>query len=97
MAQDAAAASARFRLIVLPDLGDLRWRRRTGLQGYWADPVVQLVDRGVEVLDVSPALESVGAADDPSLWLDDGHYGKALNAAVAEYLATRISRSPSPH
>ena len=96
MAQEAQAASARFRLIVLPDQGDLRWRRRTGLQGYWADAVVQLVDRGVEVLDVSPALESLGAADDPSLWLEDGHYGPVLNDAVAEYLATRISRSPAP-
>lgn len=93
MSQDAAAASARFRLLVLPDRTDLRWRKRTGMQGYWADAVVQLADKGIEVLDVSPALEAVGATDDSELWLDDGHYGKALNAAVAEFLATRITRS----
>jgi hypothetical protein len=95
MAQDAAAASARFRLLVLPDRADLRWRQRTGMQGYWADAVVQLADRGIEVLDVSPALEAVGATDDGDLWQSDGLYGKALNAAVAEFLATRISRGPT--
>jgi hypothetical protein len=93
MAEDAQAGSARFRLLVLPDRNDLRWRQRTGLQGYWSDQVVQLVDRGIEVLDVSPALEAVGATDDSDLWLPDGHYGPKLNAAVAEFLATRISRS----
>ena len=94
MSQDAAAASARFRLLVLPDRSDLRWRQRTGMQGYWADQVVQLAGHGIEVLDVSPALESVGAADEPDLWLPDGHYGPALNAAIAEFLATRIHRGP---
>jgi hypothetical protein len=96
MAQDATSASARFRLLVLPDRGDLRWRQRTGLQGYWSDQVVQLTAAGIDVLDLSPALEALGAADQPDLWLDDGHYGKALNAAVAEFLATRISRGPTP-
>lgn len=97
MAQEAAAASARFRLIVLPDRADLAWRRRTGLQGYWADQVVQWSARGVEVLDVSPALEAAGAADRIDLWLDDGHYGPELNAAVAEFLATRLSRAVAGH
>jgi hypothetical protein len=95
MAQDAEAVSARFRLLVLPDRRDLRWRQRTGLQGYWADALVQLADRGIEVLDVSPALESLGAADEAGLWLDDGQYGPALNAAVAEFLDTRVNRSPA--
>lgn len=96
MADDARSAQARFRLIVLPDRGDLRWRQRTGLQGYWSDAVVQLVDAGVDVLDVSPALEAVGATDQPGLWLDDGHYSRALNAAIAEYIDLRLSRGASP-
>jgi len=95
MAKEAGDASARFRLIVLPDRNDLRWRQRTGMQGYWSDQVVQWSARGIEALDVSPALESAGGADQTDLWLDDGHYGPLLNAAVAEFLATRVSRAPA--
>jgi hypothetical protein len=88
-----ASAGARFRLLVLPDRRDLHWRNATSTLGYWADPVVMMAGRGVEVLDMSGALESAGALTDGSLWTD-GHYGPRLNAAVAEVLAQRITGAP---
>jgi hypothetical protein len=85
------AAGARFRLLVLPDRRDLQLRNTSGTLGYWADPVVMLRGRGVDVLDLSSALETVGALTDAGLW-SNGHYGPALNKAVAEVLADKFPR-----
>jgi hypothetical protein len=87
-----AEDGGRFRLLVLPDRRDLQWRNRTATLGYWADPVVMLAGRGVEVLDMSAALDSAGALTNAGLWRD-GHYGPALNKAVAEVLAQRVTRT----
>ncbi|MHC5212351.1 MAG: SGNH/GDSL hydrolase family protein [Planctomycetota bacterium] len=83
------AAGGRFRLLVLPDRRDLQWRNASGTLGYWADPVVMLTGRGVEVVDLSSALETAGALTDAALW-SSAHYGPELNKAVAGVLAEQV-------
>lgn len=79
---DAQAAGARFRLLVLPGRRELGWIREHG-RGYWQSLADALVAEGVEVLDVSAALEAAGG-DADELWMPGGHYSPRANRAVAD-------------
>jgi hypothetical protein len=82
---------ALFRLLVLPDQADLRWRQRNGGQGYWSNLIVQLAARGVDVIELSGSLQTAGALSGSHLWTAGGLYSLPLNRAVADLLAERIS------
>ncbi len=90
MRDEARAAGAGFRLLVLPDRDGLAEAARP--QGPpWAAFVRELRGHGVEVVELAPALLAAGASD-PSLWQPGGHYGPELHAAVAEALAGLLDR-----
>lgn len=81
-ARDACRArGVRFRLVLLPESGDLQFRRETGRE-YWGPLLDELRRAGVEVLDVTPALAGQGI--DATLWAPLGHYSAAGNRVVAE-------------
>lgn len=85
-ARAAAAAGARFRVIVLPDQKSLAARARAGDRGCWQGLLDRLELRGIAVTDLSPALVAAGACADGALWAPGGHYSARGNARVAELL-----------
>ena len=79
---DCSAHHARFRLVLLPESGDLQFRRETGRE-YWRPLLDELRAAGVEVLDATPALASAGGDTAAALWAPLGHYSAAGNEIVA--------------
>lgn len=85
---EVAARGARFRLVVLPSGLALAQRARDG-RGYWEGLTDELRAAGVEVLDASKALQAAGGAEEPGLWMPEGHYSPEANAVVAREIAER--------
>ena len=83
MRDEVEASGARFRLLVLPDRPGLASFVEAG-RGYWWRFAAALEERGVEVVDLAPAL---AAADGVDLWAPGGHYSAAGNRVVADALA----------
>jgi len=86
---ESEAAGARFRLLVLPDQDGLAEAARPDGPS-WSGCLDELRARGVDVLDLAPALLAAGALRDGTLWQAGGHYGPVLHAAVAEALAEAL-------
>lgn len=86
MRDEAQAAGARFRLLVLPDADGLADAAQPG-GPYWTGCTDALRAQGLAVVELAPALIAAGGLRDGSLWQPGGHYGPALHAAVAEALA----------
>ncbi len=86
IAQQVASSGAHFRILVLPGRGDLQ-RLHDASAGEGAGLTVELQQRGVDVVDLTPVLLEVDAGSDPSLWMSGGHYSSAGNRLVAEALA----------
>jgi len=82
---EAQAAGAAFRLLLLPDRGALR-EVQAGAPP-WSGLLDELRAAGVAVADLAPALAATGAADDDGAWQPGGHWGPALHAAAAQALA----------
>lgn len=77
-------AGARFRLVILPAETDLEWREEAG-RGYWEGLCEELAEGGIEVVDLSAALEACGVARE-ELFMPHGHYSPRGNEVVAEAL-----------
>jgi hypothetical protein len=85
LAREAREAGARFRLVVLPCLPDLRQAR--GPEGaYWLGLVEDLAARGIECIDTTPALLAARADDQPRFWMPGTHYSPEANRVVADEL-----------
>lgn len=80
---ECEAHHARFRLVLLPESGDLKFLRENG-RAYWAGLVAELRARGIEVLDATDALVAAGGDEEPILWAPQGHYSARGNLIVAE-------------
>ncbi len=80
-AEEANAAGARFRVVVVPSRADLVLRRDRG--AFWED---LLRDADVDVFDASDALTAAGAIEDEKLWMPGSHYSPAANRVVADAL-----------
>lgn len=74
---------ARFRLVLLPESGDLKFLRENG-HAYWAPLLAELRAQGIEVLDATDALVAAGGDEEPTLWAPQGHYSPRGNLVVAE-------------
>jgi len=84
-ASEVSAEGALPRLVVLPDRSDLEQRASDGA-GAWDGLVESLRAGGLAVHDASEALVAAGALEERQLWKAGGHYGEALNEAVARWL-----------
>lgn len=83
---DAERAGARFRVWLLPDRLDLEDFDENG-SAYWKRWVEALRDDGVEVFELTQALQASGGARDPRLWAPQRHYSAEGNRVVAQALA----------
>ncbi len=89
---DAEHAGARFRIWLLPDRRDLEHLDKNG-SAYWERWVHALRDDGVEVFDLTEALQSSGGAREPRLWAPQTHYSAEANRVVARALAEYLAGS----
>jgi len=80
----------RFRLLILPDGRSLRLRGKYGR--YWEALCVELRGKGVEVIDLTDALDEAGVSHDDRYWRPQGHYAPATNAIVARHLSGKLPR-----
>ena len=87
--RSSATAGARFRFLLLPDQGGLQDLERRGV-AYWQPLLVELEQRGVEVIDLSAELRAHHGATDAALWAPEGHYSPAGNRIVADALDARL-------
>ena len=89
-AEEARAHGSRFRLLILPGLDNLAQRKAAG-RGFWVPLTDDLAARGIEVIDVSPALEG-SPLPRTDLFAPMGHYTRAGSLLVAEALAAHLDR-----
>ncbi len=89
---DAEHAGAHFRIWILPDRRDLRSVGSNGA-AYWDRWVQALRDDGVEVFDLTGALQAAGGARDSRLWASQTHYSAEGNRVVARAIADYVSNS----
>lgn len=82
---------AHFRLVVLPARTDLEDRRSSG-RAYWAAFTEELRGQGVEVVDVTGALDDAWRPGAPELWTAGSHYTAEGNRVVADALVARVRR-----
>lgn len=82
---DCAAKSARLRVVLLPERGDLQSAREAARE-YWSGLVAALRAERIEVLELRAALERAGGDLEPALWAPQGHYSVEGNRVVAEAL-----------
>jgi len=88
IAAEAEGQGARFRLLILPGKGDLASRGQ-GSPGYWEDWTDCRRREGIEVIDLSEALERCALSSD-ELFAPLGHYTPAGNQVVARALSQRL-------
>lgn len=91
----ASDGGVRARVLVLPSREDLRSLRRHG-RAYWAGLFEGLRGAGVDVLDLTEALEGNGLADDPDGWAPGGHYGPRAHGVVASAIVAAWPRPEEP-
>jgi hypothetical protein len=87
---EVRAQGARFRLVILPGQPDLEQRDTAG-RGYWEELSEELERGGVEVFDLSEALETSGVPRG-DLYMPNGHYSPEGSAVVARALAGLLER-----
>ena len=83
-----AALGARPVFAIVPDVGSLS-------APHWTDPIVQGAatianERGLEVVELKPALAPLAADGTPPILAYDGHYDANGNRAMAELLAAPV-------
>ncbi len=89
---EAERTGARFRVWIFPDRGDLQRLDEHG-SAYWASWVEALRRDGIEVFDLTSALQTAGGSRDPRLWAPQTHYSAEGNRVVAQALAEYLAQS----
>jgi len=85
LARGARAGGARFRLVVLPSRADLCATIDAG-DPYWTPLLGDLARRGIECVDVTPALLGSPMVVEDRFWMPNEHYSSAGNRVVADAL-----------
>jgi len=87
MRRDVESDGARFRVLVLPSRPDLASLAERG-QPYWRPLADDLAQSGIDVLDLTAAVQAENALSDDRCWMHDGHYSAEVNRAVARAIQT---------
>lgn len=90
LAHELEERGVRFRCLVFPSQVELRAFGRSG-EAFWHPFTRALEERGVEVLDLTPALFEAEVTEDPNAWMPFGHYSPTTHDRVVDELRRRAT------